>query len=111
MVRPVGDYHPPEEWVKFETLKPGAKFHDCVESSPPVQFVKLQTLPGSTANAANLDTGEQVCVRDDEFVYRIDAGWVGELACYGFKISEELKAKGHRAILGHVFSQCEADKA
>ncbi len=98
----------PSSWVKFGTLKPGDKFHDCIDPGQPTQFVKMY---GSGNWAANLDTGVNSYHSDDEFVYPIDAGWIAELACYGFKISDELKAKGHRDILAYVFSQTEARKA
>jgi hypothetical protein len=109
MVKPFGDYHPPEGWVKFETLKPGAKFHNVEGPGLPTQYLKLQSETGTYA--ANLDNGLPVLFDLDEYVYPIDTGWVAELAGYGFKISEKLQRKGYRAIIAHVMSHCEARKA
>jgi hypothetical protein len=122
MVKPVGDYHPPEGWVEFSTLKSGAKFHNIVGDGSPTQYVKLVCAPfdektthlskGSRPrNAVNTDTGKLVRIDENEFVYPIDAGWIAEISCYGIEIPDEIKAKGHRAILAHVFSQCESRKA
>ena len=98
----------PEGWVPFSTLNPGEKFHNVVGPGLPTQYVKLQTVPD---NAVNTDTGELVHIDEDEYVWSIDSSWIAEISCYGIKIPDEIKAKGHRAILAHVFSQCESRKA
>jgi hypothetical protein len=107
------DYQPPKGWVEFSTLLPGAKFHNAVESGLPTQCIKLQDSVQSDVggvNAVNLDTGGLVWIDSDEFVWPIDWGWISEISCYGIEISDEIKAKGHRAILAHVFSQCARAK-
>ena len=112
MVKPSGDYHPPAGWVKFETLQPGAKFHNVERPGMPTQYIKLQSDTGTYA--VNTDNGLPVVFDLDEFVYPVDNGWIAELACFGFK-KEELEARmaqgGHRAVIAYVMTNCEARKA
>lgn len=109
MVKPFKDYHPPECFVKFETLRPGDTFHDIIDSKT-VQFVKLLRRPSSPFNAVKLDTGEQVNLDEDEFVHPVNVGWVAEIECYGIKIPPEIKGKDHKHIVAYLFSQTEARK-
>jgi hypothetical protein len=76
MVKPVGDYHPPEGWVEFSTLKSGEKFHNIVGPGMPTQYVKLMATRLEMSefepfNAVNTDTGDQVFIDPGEFVYPI----------------------------------------
>ena len=116
MIKPFGDYNPPEGWIKFENLEPGKTFHEIIDGRP-VEFIKLQIpvvtglLGAKSYNAVNLGTGELVEFDSDEFIWPIDAGWLAEISCYGVDIPEEIKVQGHKRILAHVFNQCEARKA
>lgn len=110
-----GDYHPPQGWVKVGTLNPGDKFHDIGPDGQPIQYVKLELVipvsgPLPKFNAVSLHDGKQRAIDPDEYVFPIDAGWVAELRCYGFKFSEELLAQGHRAILAYVMARTESRK-
>lgn len=107
-MRPQGDYHPPQGWVKFSTIKPGEKFHDILQQGRPVQFIK--TVQHADRNAVNFQTGEHYTFDQDEFVYPTDAGWIAELECYG-KIPDEVKQQGHQAIIAHIFQRSEGRKA
>ena len=112
MVKPSGNYHPPEGWVKFETLKPGAKFHNVERPGLPTQYIKLQSDTGTYA--FNTDNGLPVTFDLDEFVYPVDNGWIAELACFGFKkeaLEKQMAEGGHRAVVAYVMSNCEARKA
>jgi hypothetical protein len=102
----------PQGWVKFETLKNGAKFHDHIGGGSfggIIQFIKIEQCFG--LNAVRLDNGVAAIYAKDEFVYPIDTGWIVELECYGIKLPKEMKEKqDHREIVAYIFSQCEARK-
>lgn len=108
-MKPDGNYHPPKSWVKFEDLKPGTTFHEIIQGQP-VEFIKLNT-DDTVWVAVNLTTGELVHFDYDDFVYPVNTGWLTELQCYGVKIPDEIKAKGHKAIITHIFNECEYRKA
>jgi len=112
MVKATGDYQPPPGWVKFETLPPGAKFHNVERPGLPTQYIKLQSDTGTYA--VNTDNGLPVTFDLDEFVYPVDNGWIAELACFGFKkdaLQEKMAEGGHRAVVAYVMSNCEARQA
>src|SRR5208283_3036624 len=99
MTKPYGDYHPPTGWVKFETLEPGTTFHEVIQGQP-VEFIKVKNFGGVWNDyAVNLTTGELAHFDYDDFVYPVNTGWLTELQCYGVKIPDEIKAKGHKAII------------
>ena len=99
-------------WVKFETLAPGAKFHNVERVGIPTQYIKLQSDPGTYA--VNTDSGQLVIFDLDAFVFPVDNGWISELACYDFQ-KEELERQmaegGHRSVVAYVMSHCAARKA
>ena len=108
-MKPYKDYHPPQGWVEFRTLKPSATFHDVIDGRT-VKFVKVKYDAGHLA--VNLQTGEITEFEADEFVYPVDAGWVAELRNYmgGVGIPKELEDEGPVAVLTHVFNHCDARK-
>lgn len=117
-MKPHGTYHPPEGWVKFETLEPGDTFHDIGAGGRVIQYIKTKLVLGAIDvrngpiyNSVDLDTGRHFQIAADEFVFPVKAGWLAELACYGFVIPKKVQEEGHREIIAYVMSHTEARKA
>ncbi len=100
------EYHPPEGWVPFSTLKNGDKFHDIGPKGQPVQYMKVSPAHCDPYNAVDLEHGQHEAFDAEEFVYPINTGWIAEIECYG-KLPDEVKAGGHRAIIAHIFRQAQ----
>lgn len=101
----------PRGWVRFHTLNDGETFHDVGPGGKIIQYIKVSPAHCDPYNVVDLRTGEHGWFDNDDFVYPVKAGWVAELECYGFKISEELEQEGHQAILAYVMSCCDSRKA
>lgn len=58
-MKPHGNYHPPQGWVKFSTLRDGAKFHNIMNGQP-VQFIKVSMAHCDPYNAVDLSQGARI---------------------------------------------------